>query len=80
MMKLVYEALENEQLARMIPDNETAPIYLSIQLLPAQVVIGDVFELTQTEESTTLILLPNEKETRLSRLKSKREALLNRNK
>lgn len=79
-MKIVYEALEDTQLARMIPDTGAAPIYLSSQLLPQQAVIGDVFELTQTENSVTLTLLTQEKETRLARLKSKREALLNRNK
>ncbi|MGY3778907.1 hypothetical protein [Isobaculum melis] len=79
-MKLVYEALENEQLVRMIPDNGTAPLYFSVQLVPTQAVIGDVFELTQTADCTTLTLLPHEKEARLNDLKAKRAALLNRNK
>ncbi|MGX7420586.1 DUF3006 family protein [Carnobacterium gallinarum] len=78
-MKLVLEEID-DRIARLIPDNGTAPYYLTVDDLPKDYQIGDVLNLSylKTETSTLRKIekVANEKEKRLKEMKAKREALL----
>ena len=81
-MKLVLEEIEGK-IARLVPDDTRLhPQYISVDKLPKNIVIGDVFEVEVELPSFTLVALKkikNERERRLRDMKRKREDLLNRN-
>lgn len=82
-MKAVLEEFEGE-VARLVPDDGSDPIHVNLEYLPDECTLGDVFEVVYQKKDTLriqeLILLSNEKEQRMERMKAKREALLKRTK
>lgn len=81
-MKMVLEEIEGK-IARLVPDDTRLhPHYVSVEKLPENTVIGDVFEVEVELPSFTLVKMKkieNEREKRLADMKRKRENLLNGN-
>ena len=82
-MRVILEELEGD-VARLIPDNGSDPIEISRWKLPNEVVLGDVFEIYYESNRPSIIekihLIPNERNRRLEKVKTKREILIKRTK
>jgi len=82
-MKMVLDEIEGK-VACLVPDSPNLPpFYLSVDKLPPNASLGDVFEVEVDLTSfkpVRIMKIEGEKEDRLKRMKEKREKLLERSK